>query len=166
MRNFSKSSVFAGIGMAAAVVAVGACLTAAVPAVAAGGNTAGQTLAQATAVSYDAVCPGFVDADGDGLCDNCEARATQGHHGCASYVDENKDGVCDTCTNVGAGRVTCEGYIDADGDSICDNCDGAGNHACGSRANANGGGICTGHGNGHHGSTLGHHGGGWGHGHC
>lgn len=114
MRNFSKSSVFAGIGMAAAVVAVGACLTAAVPAMAASG-TAGQTLAQATAVSYDAVCPRFVDADGDGLCDNC---------------------------------------------------DGAGNHACGSRANANGGGICTGRGNGHHGSTLGHHGGGRGHGHC
>lgn len=154
MRSFSKSSVFAGIGMAAAVVAVGACLTTAVPAAAAGGNTAGQTLAQATAVSYDAVCPRFVDADGDGLCDTCEARATRGHHGCAVYVDENKDGACDTCTNAGLWRTACGGYVDANSDGVCD--------ACGARH----GYRADGCGGGHHGSTLGHHGGGRGHGRC
>ena len=153
MRNFSKSSVFAGIGMAAAVVAVGACLTTAVPAVAAS-DAAGQTLAQATTVSYDAACPGFVDADGDGLCDNCEARATRGHHGCTAYVDENKDGVCDTCTNAGSWRTVCGGYVDANSDGVCD--------ACGARHGYRADG-CGGR---HHGSTLGHHGGGWGHGHC
>lgn len=146
MKKFGKGSVFAGIGAAAAVVAVGACLTTAVPAMAAS-NTAGQTLAQATAVSYDATCPGFVDADGDGLCDNCEARAARGHHGCASYVDENKDGVCDTCTNGGTGRATCRGYGDTDGDGVCDGCDGTGMHH-GRRA-----GGC---GSGHHGGRRGH----------
>lgn len=154
MRSFSKSSVFAGIGMAAAVVAVGACLTTAVPAAAAGGNTAGQTLAQATAVSYDAVCPGFVDDNGDGLCDNCEARATRGHHGCTAYVDENKDGVCDTCTNAESWRTACGGHVDANGDGVCD--------AFGARHGYRADGCV----NGHHGSTLGHHGGGRGHGHC
>ena len=37
-------------------------------------------------------CTGFVDEDGDGMCDNQEQRP--GRQGCC-YVDEDGDGVCD-----------------------------------------------------------------------
>lgn len=54
-------------------------------------------------------CSNYVDADGDGLCDNCD-----GSHG-----------VCPTgsCTN----------YVDADGDGLCDN-HSANHDSCGNRA--------------------------------
>lgn len=54
-------------------------------------------------------CSNYVDADGDGLCDNCD-----GSHG-----------VCPTgsCTN----------YVDADGDGLCDN-HSANHDGCGNRA--------------------------------
>ncbi len=45
--------------------------------------------------------PGFVDADGDGVCDN--------------FVDEDGDGVCD---NAGSGQGP--GFVDEDGDGVCD----------------------------------------------
>ncbi len=48
----------------------------------------------------------YVDADGDGVCDN------QGTGYC--WVDANGDGICD---HQGAGC----GWVDADGDGICDN---------------------------------------------
>ena len=54
-------------------------------------------------------CSNYVDADGDGLCDNCD-----GSHG-----------ACQTgsCTN----------YVDADGDGLCDN-HSANHDSCGNRA--------------------------------
>lgn len=54
-------------------------------------------------------CSNYVDADGDGLCDNCD-----GSHG-----------ACPTgsCTN----------YVDADGDGLCDN-HSANHDGCGNRA--------------------------------
>ena len=54
-------------------------------------------------------CSNYVDADGDGLCDNCD-----GSHG-----------ACQTgsCTN----------YVDADGDGLCDN-HSANHDGCGNRA--------------------------------
>lgn len=54
----------------------------------------------------------FVDADGDGICDNAGIR-------CA-YVDADGDGICDVCgaAHSGAGRGV--NYSDADGDGICD----------------------------------------------
>ena len=58
-------------------------------------------------VCVNTVC-GYVDADGDGICDN---RGT----GACRYVDANGDGVCD---NRGTG--TCR-YVDANGDGVCDN---------------------------------------------
>ena len=50
----------------------------------------------------------YVDADGDGICDN---RGTGG----GNYVDADGDGICD---NRGTGGGN---YVDADGDGICDN---------------------------------------------
>lgn len=49
---------------------------------------------------------GFVDEDGDGVCDN--------------FVDEDGDGVCDRLgTNQWMGRG--RGFVDQDGDGVCDN---------------------------------------------
>ena len=63
---------------------------------------------------------GYVDADGDGVCDN--AGTGCGMYGAGrGYVDADGDGVCDNagmgCGMYGAGR----GYVDADGDGVCDN---------------------------------------------
>lgn len=55
----------------------------------------------------------FVDADGDGVCDNAGAMC--------GYVDEDGDGVCDLC---GAGRGGCPagaGTAFVDEDGVCDN---------------------------------------------
>lgn len=84
-----------------------------------------------------AVCPYYVDANGDGYCDHCA------HNGaCGNYTDANGDGICDYCTHNGSGH--CGNYVDTNGDGICDNWNGNG-------GNGNGGGH---HGDGHHG---GHH---------
>lgn len=63
----------------------------------------------------------FVDADGDGICDN----AGRGEAGCGRYfVDADGDGICD---NAGRGGAGCGRYfIDADGDGVCDNYGNAG----------------------------------------
>lgn len=50
----------------------------------------------------------YVDANGDGVCDN------YGTGRGAYYVDADGDGVCD---NRGANCL----YVDADGDGVCDN---------------------------------------------
>lgn len=60
----------------------------------------------------------FVDADGDGICDNCEA-----YHWCGdNFVDIDGDGVCDNYA-AGQGRGTGRGgnFVDTDGDGVCDN---------------------------------------------
>ena len=75
---------------------------------------------------------GYVDADGDGVCDyagtGCGACG-KGH----GYVDADGDGVCDyagtECERYGMGR----GSVDADGDGVCDN---AGYGAYGARRGA------------------------------
>lgn len=49
----------------------------------------------------------FVDADGDGICDN------YGSNGCGNgYCNGNGNGYCNGNGN---------GYVDADGDGVCDN---------------------------------------------
>ncbi len=91
---------------------------------------------------------GYVDADGDGVCDNygsgagCTQIGGCGGQG-ACYVDADGDGVCDNygsgagCTQSGGcgGQGAC--YVDADGDGVCDNCgSGAGcaqSGGCGGR---------------------------------
>ncbi|MFZ3383593.1 MAG: hypothetical protein WA144_06675 [Candidatus Methanoperedens sp.] len=51
--------------------------------------------------------PGFVDADGDGICDN--------------MIDENGDGINDQRGYRGAGHMgKGAGFVDSDGDGICD----------------------------------------------
>lgn len=66
----------------------------------------------------------FVDADGDGICDNRNASY--------GYIDANDDGICDnrganseqekTAVQAGCGKAK-QGkqFIDNDGDGICDN---------------------------------------------
>ena len=80
-------------------------------------------------VNGDGICAycgascAFVDADGDGICDN------YGTNGCglgAGYVDADGDGICDNYGTNGCGLGA--GYVDADGDGICDN---YGTNGCG-----------------------------------
>lgn len=53
-----------------------------------------------------------VDADNNGVCDECEANY------CAVHVDADRDGVCDrtACGSV----VKCANHVDVDNDGICD----------------------------------------------
>lgn len=61
---------------------------------------------------YCGVSCSFVDADGDGICDNYAALCGMG----TGYVDA--DGVCDYYGTYGCGMGN--GYVDADGDGVCD----------------------------------------------
>lgn len=70
--------------------------------------------------------PNFVDADGDGICDNCGVPHRRGMGaGCGrNFVDADGDGVCDNCGIVhqrGMGAGAGKYFVDADGDGICDN---------------------------------------------
>ena len=47
--------------------------------------------------------PGYVDADGDGICDNCAGAGAN----CPGYVDADGDGVCD---NYGSGNGQGHGH--------------------------------------------------------
>ena len=66
----------------------------------------------------------FVDADGDGICDNLGTGKGQGGPGKGQYfVDADGDGICD---NLGTGKGQGgpgkgEYFVDADGDGTCDN---------------------------------------------
>lgn len=66
--------------------------------------------------------PGYVDADGDGICDyaaSCRIRRGNG----AGFVDEDGGGICDRSASggmrCGNGRRT--HFVDSDGDGACDN---------------------------------------------
>lgn len=64
----------------------------------------------------------FVDADGDGICDNY-ASAGCGYCGAScQFVDADGDGICDNYVsgNCGYCGASCQ-FVDADGDGICDN---------------------------------------------
>lgn len=61
----------------------------------------------------------FVDADGDGVCDNI---GTQSKSQGVNFVDADGDGVCDnegTCTSNGERKQL--NFVDANSDGICDN---------------------------------------------
>lgn len=64
----------------------------------------------------------FVDADGDGVCDNAGSR-------CA-YADADGDGVCDICGEAHA-QPGGGNFVDADGDGVCDNCQSGQGRGCG-----------------------------------
>ena len=165
-----------------AIVATALCAVLAVPALAFGvGNlSAGQAIVASDAPAQTVAWRGYVDADGDGVCDNYGS----GYCGNgAGYVDADGDGVCD---NRGSGYCgNGAGYVDADGDGVCDNRgtgNGIGNgagahHGYGSSSaadrpgyvDADGDGVCdnyAGQGQGRgqgQGQGVGHHGG---HGTC
>ena len=91
---------------------------------------------------------GFVDADGDGVCDNASSRCIyvdeDGDGVCDNvssrciYVDEDGDGVCDTC---GASHTRAKGrnFVDADGDGVCDFYTSGQGRGCGYGRGAQGG---------------------------
>lgn len=59
---------------------------------------------------------GFVDADGDGVCDNrADGSLGRGGYG---FVDADGNGICDNREN---GSYAGAGFVDADGDGVCDN---------------------------------------------
>lgn len=58
--------------------------------------------------SYAHTSCAYVDANGDGICDNCSTVAGGYWHEAHYYVDANNDGICDH-------------YVDANNDGICDN---------------------------------------------
>lgn len=56
----------------------------------------------------------YVDANGDGICDNYDSSK----HNCR-FTDKNKDGICDNCGL--ASHKKGQNFVDKDGDGICDN---------------------------------------------
>ena len=58
-----------------------------------------------------AACPGYVDADGDGVCDNYASGqgAGRGAASCPGYVDADADGACDN-DGSGCGRARGMGH--------------------------------------------------------
>ena len=116
------------LGTLAAVIVLSTCATTAFAAGPAGGRY-------------------FVDADGDGICDNFGSMCM--------YADADGDGICDSCgmyhwcsmAGTGCGR----NFVDTDGDGVCDNYltgqgrgNGRGNGTQGGRyfADADGDGVC------------------------
>lgn len=160
MKTNTKLTVLATLG----TVALGATLIGAVPAMAGGlgagtgqgspqgalSQTTGGTPSARYAADGWSTCTGYLDADGDGVCDTCGNVASRAHHGCARYSDENGDGICDACAN-GACQAggSDAGFIDGDGDGICDHRD-AGSAASGcSRGSHHGYGAGAHHAHGH-----------------
>ncbi|MEG0095907.1 MAG: hypothetical protein RR671_00300 [Raoultibacter sp.] len=61
---------------------------------------------------------GYVDADGNGVCDN----AGQGNGNGQGFVDADGNGLCDNAGQGGGrGQGNGAGYVDADGNGVCDN---------------------------------------------
>ena len=74
----------------------------------------------------------YVDADGDGVCDVCGAE----HGSCPAgrgmaFVDEDHDGVCDNCGVLHWCGMAGGSFVDADGDGICDNFQSGQGRGCG-----------------------------------
>jgi hypothetical protein len=74
----------------------------------------------------------FIDANGDGICDNnASGKVSAGMRNQGkvkpNFVDANGDGICDNNATgtMGAGKgnrgKTKPNFIDADGDGVCDN---------------------------------------------
>lgn len=101
-------------------------------------QAAAQAAPAAVAADASTPCPGYTDADGDGICDYC-----WGGHGGAGYVDADGDGVCD---NYGTGNGCGAGYGRGAGA-------GQGSGAAAGQGNGAGAGAARG---------AGHHGGGHG----
>lgn len=99
-----------------AIVATALCAVLAVPALAfgVGGLSAGQAAVASDAPAQTVAWRGYVDADGDGVCDNRGTgngigNGAGAHHGYGSSSTADRPG-----------------YVDADGDGVCDNYAGQG----------------------------------------
>lgn len=121
---------------------------------------------EAVVVEEPAVEPAgqrFIDADGDGVCDNYNGTQPGGGKGYgngagqgAGFVDADGDGICDNYGNrpadgtgnkygqnngqgqgqgngAGQGQGQGGGYVDANGDGVCDNYNGQGKGQGGGR---------------------------------
>jgi len=104
----------------------------------------GASYAFAQTIPDNVPTPDFVDADGDGVCDNLGSRTTgrgyghQNNSESAGFVDADGDGVCDNLgTMSGAQGQNQQNYVDADGDGTCDHQDGSGT-GTGSRSQQHG----------------------------
>ncbi|MCL2339459.1 MAG: hypothetical protein FWC59_00970 [Actinomycetia bacterium] len=122
-------------------------LSLAVPALAfaAGQPSHGAAATRPGMTAWFAQSRSFVDADGDGICDNLGSGSGQ------NFVDANGDGICDNfvdadgdgiCDNLGSGGG--QNFVDANGDGICDNftAGGGGGGRGQNFVDANGDGIC------------------------
>ena len=88
-------------------------------------------------ISYKGICSGYVDADNDGLCDNCNSHHSSSNGACLGYVDADHDGFCD---NHAYGEQCPYAPADTPDNSVTDT------QSCRGRHHGNGGH----HGNGHH----------------
>lgn len=117
-----------------AIVATALCAVLAVPALAFGvGNlSAGQAIVASDAPAQTVAWRGYVDADGDGVCDNRGTgngigNGAGAHHGYGSssaadrpgYVDADGDGVCDSYAGQGQGRGQGQGGGHHGGHGTC-----------------------------------------------
>lgn len=100
----------------------------------------------------EAVC-GYVDADGDGICDGCLFDCDADGDGFCDYrrfgCDADEDGLCDHCLSGRDmnGDGLCDSCLfgcDVDGDGVCDHLSGCGNGY--DSDNCYGGGDCRGYG--------------------
>jgi hypothetical protein len=106
-------------------------------------------IAPVTDLPAPQVQSGFVDADGDGVCDNCGQGMGNPNAPRQNFVDEDGDGVCDNCGagsgqgphGPGYGNGAGQNFVDEDGDGVCDNC-GQGNGPMANFVDANGDGVC------------------------
>ena len=74
----------------------------------------------------DGACSMYVDADEDGICDNCASDhgVCLNNGNCDNYADADGDGICDNCASGHSACLnsgSCGNYVDADGDGVCDN---------------------------------------------
>ena len=125
-----------------------------------------QVIAQIVGDRPVAACAGYVDSDGDGVCDACGFAPAGSHHrgysdadgdgvcdgcvsgscaGCGTYADADGDGICDTCGAPSSGGHH-RGYVDADGDGVCDNYASGACPGCGGYVDDDGDGVCDNYG--------------------
>lgn len=87
------------------------------------GQRMGRQIANGQGMMSQGTGPGFVDEDGDGVCDHAGTGQGMGRgQGTGQgFVDADGDGVCDHAgTGQGMGRGRGTGFVDADGDGVCD----------------------------------------------
>lgn len=62
----------------------------------------------------------WVDANGDGVCDNVGTAGTNNGAVRPNYIDADGDGICDNANGT-TGKGQRLNFVDANGDGVCDN---------------------------------------------